>query len=163
TNSFTGALVTRVRRITNAFETLSDRVLWDLSSLSIKFISAAILLFFYSWIISVVLFIWLLIYISVTFYAYKKKYPYDIDAAAEKDSMVTARLADALTNIFTIKIFSGTEQEAEGFRKVTETRKKVRKLNWDIATWINLVQGVLLVAVEIILLYLTLTLYIAGS
>ena len=78
-----------------------------------------------------VLFVWIVIFLTfnVTFSRWKLKY--DIKAAAI-DSVATGYLADTIANQNNIQLFNGYNFESQGYKKVTNEQAKVTEFAWNL-------------------------------
>ena len=85
-NNFAGSLVQKVNRFARAFERITDDMIWNLLPLAVRIVSILIVVFFINKWIDLILFIWIVIFLSfnITFSRWKLKY--DIKAA-EIDSI----------------------------------------------------------------------------
>lgn len=161
-DNFGGALVTKVNRMTRAFEALVDNFQWDLLPLMVKIVAASLVIFTFSTEIIIALVIWIIAYMIFSYYAYRWKYKFD-KASAEKDSEVTAQLADSITNILNIKIFARKKQENLRFYDVSYKRYLARRKSWDTGTQIDIVQALIMSIAEVVLMYLAIKLWFEGG
>src|SRR3989338_8220406 len=130
-NNFTGSLVQRVNRFARAFETLSDRLIWDVLPLAVKMISIfTVLLFINHW-MALIMLAWACIFLlfNITFSNWKLKYDLKV---AQIDSRATGYLADTLSNQNTISLFSGFTRESRGFKEVTGEQARMTKFTWSL-------------------------------
>jgi len=124
---FIGSLVTKTRRLARSFEAMHDLLIYSFWMTFISLLGSMIVLFYESKKIAFAFLIWILFYMLISLIFIKIKIKLDI-AEAEADSKVGGRLADVLTNIFTVKIFSGRKKEIKEYKDITkdEAFKKTR-------------------------------------
>jgi len=151
-NNFTGSLVQRVNRFARAFETLSDRLIWDVLPLFVRIILTIIVVSLINRWIALVIFVWIIIFMSFNILFSKWKLKYDIKVA-EIDSKTTGYLADTITNQNTIQLFSGQKFESRGYRAVTNEQAKMTKLSWNLDATIEAGQAFLGFAIQFLLFY----------
>jgi len=151
-NRFVGALVRKVSRLIDAFEDISDRLLWDLYPMVLRITFNLIVLFERHVMLGLLLLGWTLLYLVVNYLFTMYKMKYDVEAA-EIDSTVTARLADTLTNNVNIKLFTGHRDELNAFKKLTERQFALRKFTWDLNAYMEAVQVGLMVVIEFVMFY----------
>jgi ATP-binding cassette subfamily B protein len=152
TNNFTGSLVQRVNRFARAFETICDRLIWDILPLFIRTVSIIIVVFFINKWIALVIFIWIIVFLSFNIIFSKWKLKYDIKVA-EVDSKTTGYLADTITNQNNVSLFSGFKFESNGYNKVTNEQAKITKFTWNLDSLIEAGQGFLGFTIQFLLFY----------
>jgi len=157
-NNFTGSLVRRVRRLSNAYEDLADNVQWHLLSLVITIAGSVIVIFSRSKTIALMTMAWVLVFIIANYLVARFKLKYDVEKAA-KDSEVTGVLADAVSNNTNIKLFATLAHEKGLFIAVTEQFRKLRTLTWNIAEINDALQYALMTVIEFAVMYFAIKLY----
>ena len=113
-NNFTGSLVQRINRFTRAFERIADRFFMDIIPLTVKVVGAGIVLSFVDKKIAFGIFIWVTVFLTISFIFNRIKLKYDIQAAAT-DSKVSATLSDSISNHSAIQLFTGVDNESKRF------------------------------------------------
>ena len=161
-NHFSGSLVAKSKRFAAAFERMSDVVTFSFWFTFIQLTGVFIVLFLQAPQISFLFLAWVVIYVFITFLFIRKKVKYDM-AEAAADSKVTARFADAITNILNVKIFSGMRREESLFKDVTSDEYYKRTKAWGFGNIQNLVQGFLMGVLQIAVVYVMINLWIKGS
>lgn len=151
-NSFTGSLVQKVNRLSRSFERFADRLYWDLIPLVLRITVVTFLLWFISPIISLAMLGWVIIFIVVNYFFSNWKIKYDI-VRAEKETQVTAALADSVTNHPTVQSFAGETFESKKFAKVNQALRKATRLQWNIDAVVEAVQALLFIGIEFVLFY----------
>ncbi len=117
-NSFAGSLVAKTKRFAKSFDTIANTIIQNFWSTLTIIISSAVMLYFQSKVLASYFVIWCIIYSLIIILFVKEKIKIDIKRA-EADSRLTGVLADSLTNVSNIKIFSAFEKEFQYFKGVT--------------------------------------------
>jgi ATP-binding cassette subfamily B protein len=161
-NRFVGSLVTKSRRFVRAFEIMHDTFVHNFWSTAIVLLGIFVVLFMQAPFIALIFFVWSVLYVFIVSLFIKKRMSYDI-AKAEADSLVSGRLADVLSNIFALKVFSAQEREEDSFCLVTKNEQNHRNKAWYFHNIQEAVQSGLMVTIQAIVLYFIIKLWIAGS
>ncbi len=151
-NNFTGSLVQRVNRFARAFETLSDRLIWDVLPLLVRIISVIFVVYFINSWIALVIFVWIAIFLVFNIIFSRWKLKYDI-WVAEIDSKTTGYLADTITNQNTIQLFNGQKFESKGYKKVTDEQARMTKFSWNLDATMEAGQAFLGFTIQFLLFY----------
>lgn len=161
TNNFSGSLVRKVNRLSQAFEHIADQLQFNFIPFVVMALGSLVVLFYRHAILGTILLVWFVIFLAFSFFVAHWKQKYDLKRAG-KDSEATGVLADALTNAVTIKLFSGYEHEKSLYRDVTDELRKLRVFTWSISEWFDTAQGVLMIVVEFALMYFAISLWQQG-
>ncbi len=153
-NNFAGSLVQKVNRFARAFETLTDRILWDILPLFTRIFFIIIVVFLINKWIAFIIFIWIIVFLSFSFFFSKWKFKYDV-LVAEIDSKTTGYLADTIANQNTIQLFSNQKFESKGYKNITNQQAKATKFSWNLDSIIDAVQSFLAFTIEFLLFYFT--------
>jgi ATP-binding cassette, subfamily B, bacterial len=161
TNKFVGSLVRKVGRLVRSFEIISDKVIWDLTPITVRISAILIVLFINNRIVAMIVLGWTLIYlvINYSFSLYKLKYD---RAVAAQDTVVTGRLADTITNSTNLKVFSAQKQESAAFEKLTKLQSHLRKKAWDLNEFMDAGQGILMVFLEFAVFFFAIRFWAKG-
>lgn len=161
TNSFAGTLIRRIQRFSRAFERIMDEVQWNAIPLLLTITVSVGVLYMRKPILALAMlsFVILVLLANYLFSVWKLKY--DIERA-EKDSEVSGNVADVITNAINIKLFSGYAFEAQRFAKVTEQFKRLMRRSWGLAELSFAVQAAMGVALEFVLMYVSVDLWRKG-
>ncbi len=117
-NRFGGALVSQSNKFINAYERLMDELIWNIiPSLTTIFVAIGVLLFI-SWQYALILTTVSSIYMILMWRRVRRQMPFNV-AEAKTESEQTAALADAITNMSTVRAFAGEDYESKRFRKST--------------------------------------------
>lgn len=160
-DSFSGALVRRVNRISIAFMRIIDECSYRFFPASIILIAALIALSFRSMLIAGVFGIWVIIFIVLNYIGARWKLVLD-HQRAEMDSKVTGALSDAITNAVTIKTFARAGDEVSLFDAITDQWKALQIRAWRRGEIIHAVQGGLMVFLNATLLVIGIRLWAKG-
>lgn len=146
-NSFAGSLVTKVKRFVRSFEDASDQVYFSFWQTIVQVLGVMVSLFIFAPQLAWMVLIWMVFYLFLAFYLTKKKMPYDLTESTT-DSKVTGRLADVITNVLNLKMFSSRNKEVRSYGIVTEQERVARLNAWNFGNYTNLVQSVLFGIIE---------------
>lgn len=116
-DNFGGALVSQSNKYISASERLIDELVWSVIPGITAFLASIVVLCFVSYKFAIILLAAVVVYIAIMTWRVKKAFPYNRQEA-EKDTARTAALADAVTNVGTIRAFANEADEAKRFRKV---------------------------------------------
>lgn len=152
TNNFTGSLVQKVNRFARAFEVLSDRLIWEILPLFIRAASIIIVVSFINKFISLIIFIWITVFLSFNIFFSRWKLKYDI-LVAQVDSKTTGYLADTITNQNNVQLFAASKFESQGYKDVTNEQAKITKFAWNLDSIIEAGQSFLGFAIQFLLFY----------
>ena len=151
-NNFTGSLVQRVNRFARAFEVFEDRIIYEILPLVVQVIGVCIVLWFTSPVITIVLLVWVFIFLLFNYLFSRWKLKYDVQRAAA-DSFTTGVLSDAITNQNTIQLFTGVKSESSYFRDVTNEQARLTRFAWNLQNGVEAGQALLLIFIEFLLFY----------
>ncbi|MFT5281087.1 MAG: ATP-binding cassette subfamily B protein, partial [Flavobacteriaceae bacterium] len=147
-NEFVGSLVSKVERLRDSLEIAQDRFIFNFYFNAVKLVGIFIVLFSISTTIGWFFFVWIIIYLILIRYFVLKKMQYDF-ISAQKSSKLTGKLADVLSNIFTVKIFSHTDKEKNEYEEYTVEEKEARDKAWYFNINIMTISGILFILLEI--------------
>jgi ATP-binding cassette subfamily B protein len=160
-SNFVGSLVTKVKRYERSFETVADQILFELGR---NFLDVAVIitiLFTQNTKIGLLTLGWTILYIIFSFLYSQYKLPIDLQRA-QTDTLVTAQLADSITNNFNIKLFASHDLENQRFAEVTEAQYLIRKKSWHLGTIGEMVQAITMILLEFISMYFAVKYWQAG-
>jgi ATP-binding cassette, subfamily B, bacterial len=103
----------------SSYEKTMDEFTWSITTGITAFAASLFLLSRTAPIYAALLFILSISYLILMFWRMKKQFPYDRDLA-KSESDRTAKLADMITNVLTVKAFAGETHENKLFKKQTE-------------------------------------------
>lgn len=151
-----GSIVNKIRRYPYSFQTVDDQVKWNLSRTIIRCVGIIIILRWYLPTFSNVILLWAICFLvfSVCFARYKLRF--DV-ASSEQETRLTAHIADVVGNAVTVKAFGTEEAEVDTFRVKVEESYEKRLKAWVLGQWGEVVQGVSMVTLEGVVMYLAFT------
>jgi ATP-binding cassette subfamily B protein len=151
TNQFTGGLVSKAKRLVRGFENMHDIFLWDFYMTLVMLVGMFYIMYKNVPQIANGFMLWSVFYIVVSAFFIKYKIKYDL-REAEADSKVGGGLADTISNIFTVKIFSGRSREITRYQELTKDEQIQRSKAWQLGNISDGVQGALMVGLNTIIL-----------
>jgi ATP-binding cassette subfamily B protein len=154
-NSFTGGIVQKVNRFTRSFEVINNSIVYQVIPLTVTIVGSAIVTYFIAPTISLLIIIWVIIFILFSMFFSQWKLKYDI-IAAESDSLTTGYLSDSITNNNAISLFTGFSYEKKSFKEIANNQAKKTRFSWYLSDIIDAVQSFLIVVVEFFIFYYTL-------
>ncbi len=157
-NNFVGTLVKRVQWFVKAYENVTDRILFDLTTLAINIVFIVTVLFLRNFYLGLIILIWLIIFMIVNYFFSKYKYKYDL-ARNEAQSESTGYLADTVTNNANLKLFNAYEREKQGFAAKQEKVRKLMSFSWNLSEVFNAIQGAFMISLELGIFYLAIRLW----
>jgi ATP-binding cassette subfamily B protein len=161
-NNFTGSLVTRVKRFADSVNTTIDLIYGNFWQIFVAIIFSIGALYFQSKILSLYFLIWCLVYGILILLAVKPKIKIDLKWA-EADSKITGFLADSISNILNIKIFSASNKESSVFSEVTNNYKKNAAKSFNFHLIRASMQSFLMITFHVFILFTMLNLWKGGS
>jgi ATP-binding cassette subfamily B protein len=160
-NNFVGSLVKRVGRFVYAFEDITDRIIWTLLPLAVNIAVIFIVLVERNIYLGLIVLVWVIFFLVFNWILTLYKLKYDVlRSAAETKS--TGILADTITNNANVKLFNGYDRERQTFAEANEEVRKLRKFTWDLHSWIDTGQSLLMVVLEIGIFYYAIGLWQEG-
>ncbi len=159
---FSGSLVAQARRYTRTFEDIADQLVFNFWMPFVHLIGVIGSLYFIQPILATIFLVWIPLYISIAIWMTKKKLPFDAESAAQ-DSAITAKLSDALSNIFAVKTFAAEERERDTFAQAVGSDERARLTSWRFNNILIAIQTVLFSVLEIAAMYTVIHLWLAGS
>jgi len=118
---FGGALVSQVNKFVRSYEVLTDAFNWSILNGLTAFVASLVVLLFVSPLYALVFAGVCAIYFTVVYHQMKRQIPYN-NKLSHSESETTAKLADAITNVTTIRAFAGETTENSLFNQ--QTKKK---------------------------------------
>lgn len=158
-NNFAGSLVKKVTRLVGSFEAVADKLYWDILPLILRITIITGVLFYLSPKLGTIMLVWTLFFMGINYAASMYKLKFDL-ARSKADTQVTAYLADTITNNTNIKLFANSKFENQRFQLVTFDWFKKMKKSWDIASFIDAIQTVLMVVLEFLIIYTAIQLWV---
>ncbi|MEK7508510.1 MAG: ABC transporter ATP-binding protein [Patescibacteria group bacterium] len=151
-NNFIGSLVKRVNRFTRAFESIGDKIVWNLLPLTVNIGLVLIVLIYKNTILGLILLGWLILFFIINWIFTNYKLKYDIERSLA-ETEVSKVLADTITNHNNVRLFVGYAREMANFFLVTKKMRELMAFAWNLSNVFEAVQGFLMVLLEIGLFY----------
>lgn len=161
-DNFSGAITKRVSRFASSFEMIADKTMGDIYAMVITGLSAIVLLTIEIPIIGLVVLLWSFVFLLVIIFLNKKFLPSKLEAA-EKDTQVTAQLADTITNAETIQSFATQERERGFFWSLIDDWKERLYDSWIFNNYLRTAQSVMMFIMHIGVIIIFLFLWRAGE
>ncbi|PIR78378.1 MAG: hypothetical protein COU28_01860 [Candidatus Magasanikbacteria bacterium CG10_big_fil_rev_8_21_14_0_10_36_16] len=161
-NNFVGSLVKKVGRFVQAFDRISDRIIWDLSPIIINVTLISVVLFSRNKFFALIILSWIFIFVLTSYFFSKFKLKYDFKRS-QLDSKVGAFLADSFTNNTNVKLLVGYDRECKDFQQKTEDLRNIRKFSWDMSIWFDGAQWMLMIVLEIVMMFYAIKVWQTGN
>ena len=161
-NRFSGSLVSQARRYVEAFGNLHDTVTYSLWMNSLSLVGIFFGIFFFSPILATSFLVSVVIILLVTFPFLKRRWHYN-DLESEEDSKVTGRFSDVITNVLTVKVFSGRKREDDSFRGYADRQEHMRSEAWKAFMLMSAVMNGLVVLLQFLGLFFSVWLWFHGK
>lgn len=161
-NSFSGGLIKKAGRFVSAYEGIIDWLLFHFLQ-NIVAITVAFIIFYQSQTDFALYFLtWVVIFLSwsIGFSVWKLRFD---KAVAEWNSNLGSVYSDAISHIFTVKSFVLEKNEQSIIDQTADTTFQKRKIAWLLMFFSFAVQGVLSMGLELILIYLMIQKWEAGT
>ena len=125
---FGGALVSQANKLIGAYDRIGNTFNWSILTGITAFIGSLIVLFFVNTLFAVVFLLTSVLYCAVIYRQMKRQIPYN-RALSASESDTTAKLADTITNVATVRAFAGEQIESRLFHhQTTHTKNSFIKL-----------------------------------
>lgn len=160
-NNFAGSLVRKVSRLSRSFEDVSDQIQYQFVPLAIILTGNLIVLATRSTFLALILFVWIVTFMSVNILYARWKLKYDFQRAAI-DSEATGIAADSITNAVTVKLFTGKAFEKTLYQEVTERLRRSNTFTWNLAELLEAFQSAFMFLIEFVIMYYAVKLWQQG-
>ncbi len=152
TSNSSGKLVTKSKRFSHSSEAVVDEFVFTIFR-TILFITG---LLFYVWVnlpyLGLFVSVWIVVFVLFTLFILRHRTKYDLDAS-KADSTTTGNLADTLSSVFTLRVFSVVGNVFKKFTDLTKSEHKKRLLSWRWSNFQWAVQSVFVAVLEIFVMY----------
>lgn len=160
-NNFVGSLVKRFNWFNRAFESVHDKIVWNIVPLMVDIGVTIAVLWQRHFLLAAGLIVWLVIFIAVNWFFTRYKMKFDVERN-EAESEATAHLADTITNHSNVKLFVGYNREVASYNAANDKVRRLRRFTWNMDSIFDAVQGLLIVVLELGMFYGALTLWQQG-
>ncbi len=161
-NTFSGSLVAKSKRFATSFEKIHDTISINILATVVHLTGIFVVLFLNVPFVALTFLGWVVVYTIMTLLFIRVKIKYDLEKA-KADSKVTGSFSDAISNILNVKIFSGGRFEKKLFRDITFDEYNKRLKSWKLSNWQLAVQGFLMGALQVSIIYIMIGLWANGS
>ncbi|HVA10674.1 MAG TPA: ABC transporter ATP-binding protein [Candidatus Dormibacteraeota bacterium] len=120
---FGGALVSQVNKFVRSYEVLVDSFNWSILNGLTAFFASLIVLVFVNPLYALVFSAVCVIYFLVVYRLMKRQIPYN-SRLSHSESETTAKLADMITNVTTVRAFAGETTESQLFSRQTDNKTR---------------------------------------
>ncbi len=160
-NQFTGSLTTKLQKLVVGFETVLNKIIWNISSLVIQITFILIILSTINTLLTILLAIWVVVFliVSTLLMKYKVKLQNKVN---EIDVISSGFASDTISNYFNIITFANHKEEIIKNKKISDIWEKAAKKVWHFENIINAIQDILMVTIEFIIFYYGIKLWHKG-
>ena len=151
-DSFAGAIVKKVGRLSRAFESLADEIVLRFIRTGIFLTASVIGLYFQYPLLAWIFFVWTCVFIASQYFVAKWTSAAKSEEA-KLDSEVGSVLSDVVSNAVTVKLFPAFTYETGRFAEVNARYGKARTKSWLRLETVVAMQAFLMVFIEIGLMY----------
>ena len=159
---FLGALVKRIDRFANHYDAFADRIIFDIIPTIIQFTAVAIVLWFSSPWLSLLVVSWIAIIFTANYYFSSWSLPYNSGRALQ-DSKTTGVLADIIANNPAVATHASYSMEERRFAREVDTQAHWTRFSWMSGATFDGFQGLSVRAIEVGMLLLGAYLYFRGE
>jgi ATP-binding cassette, subfamily B, bacterial len=160
--NFTGSLIAKVRRFVRSFLTVHEKILFNFWLTGLELVGVLIVLWYSSWTLGLFFLIWVVFYLVANYIFVQYRLPLDAKVATA-DSKVTGELADIITNVLNVKMFTSRGKEMRRYKKATKGEKDARYNAWRWDNWFRVVQSTTMGILEVGGMIIAVKLWIDGT
>lgn len=120
---FGGALVSQTNKFISAYERLHNDFNWNILNGVTAFIASLVILLFMNWVYAVAFICISIVFLIVMYRRMEQQMPFN-RRLSNTESQTTAKLADTITNVSTVKAFAGEPLEDTLFHEQTNRTNK---------------------------------------
>lgn len=154
-NNFTGSLIKKINKFVGSYDMITDTITFELSPIILNLIFILVIIGLQDRRLSLIMFVWFVVYAVIQYFLYKRNYPYEIKAN-EQDSKISWVLSDTITNNFNIKVFSTLKREYKDFESQITFWSKLQKKRRYRAMLIRSITWLMMWFIEFIVFYMAL-------
>jgi ATP-binding cassette, subfamily B, heavy metal transporter len=156
TNNKTGSMISRLGRGGRSVERMTDIIVFNVAPLIFQLIIVSASLIAFDLTSGLIVFLTVILFIAYSFIIQQIQRSSSMKANDVED-YEKGKVADALTNIDSIKYFGKEEYIKHKFKQIVDDTKFWMKKNWDYFRWLDAGQSLLLSIGTFLLLYVPLT------
>ncbi len=161
-NNFVGSLVKRVNRFVRSFESLNDRIIFNVAEMVLEITIVLGVLFYRNLYLGLALLIWIAVYVVISVFYNRYRIKYDI-MRSEADSAVSGVLADTITNHVNVKLFNGYGKEKGYFKDTQAKFSRLQLFSWYMDSAFDGFQAFFAFLLEAVLMYIGIKLWQVGK
>jgi len=158
----TGSLISRLMRGGGAMEDMLDIVVFNFAPLIFQLVLSIVTIIYFDVSAVIVILATTIAHISFSFYVQRLQEPSSIGANRSEDEE-KANISDMFTNIDSIKNYGKEQLAIKRYQNLSAQTTFAFWKNWDYFRVMSVGQSIILTVGTIILLYLTLLKFLAGS
>ncbi len=161
-NSFSGSLIKQANRFSRSFEIIMDWCLFHLYQNLLAVVIAFVIFYQQQPQFAFYFLAWVCVYViwNISFSLWKLKFD---KAVASADSIVGGVYSDAISNIFIVKSFGLEKKEQQHVNLVADEVYRRKKVAWILMFISFAIQGLMVFAIELLLVYLMITKWQTGN
>jgi ATP-binding cassette subfamily B protein len=161
-NTFVGSLIKKINRAPRAFDTLANKIIWNLWPMFVRIsIVLGVLTYLNPW-LGLIMFVWTVVFMFLNVFLANYKLKFDV-LKAKAETKASGALADSISNHSNVKLFSSFGFEFKKFSQTLERLRLAQVKSWDLEAQINAVQSVLMISLEIGILYIAIQMWGNGQ
>ena len=158
----TGSLISRLTRGSSAMERMTDILAFNLFPLIVQIIAISFTMAYFDYSVLAIMLGTTVLHVSYSFYIQRLQENSSIIANQSED-IEKGNMADFFTNIDSIKYFGKEKIINNKYKDLSEKTKKAFLKNWNYFRLMRIGQGVILGSAMALLIYVTLTRFLAGE
>jgi len=161
-DNFSGSLVNKTKKFVNAFEQMSDLMVYDFLFASVNIAGIVFVLWQTSAVLASAAMAWFVLFFALLIYFTRKRIPLEQEKSAI-ESKVTGVLSDIISNVLNLKLFSSKSRENKYYDSWLQREAATRRRAWDYANNSYNIVGFVTVCAQISLVYLSILLWSYGA
>lgn len=140
---FAGALTNKISNAADGTEQLFEKILWRFTQLFFGVIFYAVISYFSSPLLAVIIIGWSAVFLFVNFYFAKILHTYTY-SAAQSVSTLKGRIVDSLSNISLVHEYAYIAGEREYIKGFVKKQHDLGLKSWWVSEWVLVANGVLI-------------------
>lgn len=153
-NHFSGSLTSQANKLPNAFIDFKSNIVWDVYPLILTIVYAIIAAVLICPPFALVLLVFAIMFTMVALVLYRKT-AYREEEMASAENKQTGQLADAVTNVMSVKSYAREKHEKNRFKKATERTKRatfgLAKASFMRNLTLNIIQAITFVTIVVLI------------
>jgi len=162
-DNFVGSLASKFGRFIRAIDGLHTLLYFNFAPNTVRFIAAISIVSYFSPVLGVMLFFWILVFVLIVFGLVRKfRMPLNLKVAA-LESEISGKNSDVYGNILSVKMFARNNFEEKFFGKTVKNLYEFRRASWFMWVRLGLVQSFLVTILEVSALYFMAKMWLVGT